>query len=187
MPAPPAIVPELLMPPEKVPTPVTTMPVAATEIVPELLMPPPALGEPKLWTPVTAMPAPPAIVPELLMLAEKVLMPATKMPAAPVPAEIVPELLMPPEKVPTPVTTMPVAPTAIVPELLMPPETTALLVTMIPTPDGDESAVIEPLFTIAPLIVLLAMVMPVPVGGAVPVVVMEPPAWLVTLPLTVEF
>ena len=49
LPAAAEIVPELLMPPAKVETLTTLMPVAPAEIVPLLVMPPPALEEPN-WT-----------------------------------------------------------------------------------------------------------------------------------------
>ena len=119
------------------------------------------------------------IVPELLMAPEKVVTFVTMMPVGP--AEIVPALVMTPEKLLTFVTEMPLKAAEIVPEFEMPPETAALFSTRIPLPDG--SAVIEPRLTTAPLIVLLVTVMPVLVGAAAPVAVMEPPAALVILPV----
>jgi hypothetical protein len=94
------MVPELLMPPEKVLTAVTAMPNSPADIVPELVIPPPALL-PNCCTLVTRMPFSAAeIVPELLMAPAKVFTVTSRMPA-PSPAtpaspdEIVPELLRP--------------------------------------------------------------------------------------------
>ena len=68
------IVPELLMPPKKLVTPLNTSPVSFAEILPELKMPPPALAAPNWVTSVTLMPMSlvATIVPELLMPPEKV-------------------------------------------------------------------------------------------------------------------
>jgi hypothetical protein len=129
MPVAAEIVPELLMPPEKVPTPSTKMPAAPAEIVPELVMPPPALLLPNWATPLTTIPLLPAVIvpePELLMPSEKVL--TRRMSMAVDITEIVPELVMPPPALLLPnwVTLLRAMPTApaeeIVPELLMPPE-----------------------------------------------------------------
>ena len=69
MPTIPEIVPALLMPPEKVLSPWTSMPSTRAEILPELVIPPPALLLPNWVTSVTLMPSSPVaeIVPALLI------------------------------------------------------------------------------------------------------------------------
>src|SRR3984957_6862273 len=105
MPTPAAVIaPELLMPPEKVETPWTKMPLRAPELmVPALVMPPAkletiyTLAEAALELEPTWMPIPPArIVPPaaLTMPPENAVTAPTARPKPP--AETVPELLMPP-------------------------------------------------------------------------------------------
>ena len=92
-----------------------------------------------------------------------------------------PLLVMPPLKVDTEERTM-ASPPEIVPLLAMPPDTTASLSIRIPSPD---CAVMVPRLETAPPTLALLMVIPVAVGGVVPLVVIVPVPVLVTLPVTV--
>ena len=105
---------------------------------------------------------------------------ATRIPL--VVAAIVPLLVMPPAKVGTAPTRTPVRLALIVPVLPIPPVTAEPLKILMPNP-APVVAVMVPLLTIAPLMVLLLTAMPV---GKLAVVVIVPVFVLVTLPVTVE-